>query len=65
MLPDDYLKGKLNTDDRIVKIDFATPKVTEVWGGGADAMDIENPTIIGNDLFFTNRGDGTVWKLAL
>lgn len=65
MLPDDYLKKKLNTDDRIIKIDFATPKVTEVWGGGTSPMDIENPAIIGNDLFFTNRVDDSVWKFPL
>ena len=65
ILPDDYLKGKLSTNDRIVKIDFATPKATEVWGGGTDSLDIENPAIIDNNLFFTNRTDDSVWKLAL
>ncbi len=65
LLPDDYLKGKIRTDDRIVKIDFATPKVTEVWGGGTDPIDIENPAVIDTDLVFTNRTDGSVWKISL
>lgn len=65
LLPDDYLKKKLRTDDRIMKIDFAAPKVTELWGGGAEPLDIENPTVIGTDLFFTNRTDDSVWKMGL
>lgn len=65
MLPDDYLKGKFVSADRIVKIDFKAPKVTELWNGASDSLDIQNPAVIGTDLYFTNRIDDSVWKLAL
>ncbi len=65
MLPDDYLKGKFVPSDRIVKIDFKTPKVTGLWNGASDSLDIQNPAVIGTDLYFTNRTDDSVWKLAL
>jgi hypothetical protein len=63
--PDSYLKGKIGTDDRIMKVDFRIPKVTELWSGGTETTDIENPMPIGTELFFTNRADGSVLKLAL
>jgi hypothetical protein len=65
MLPDDYLKGKFVSTDRIIKIDFKTPKVTELWSGESESLDIQNPALIGNVLFFTNKTDDSVWKLAL
>ncbi len=65
ILPDDYLKNKFVSTDRIVKIDFKTPKVTELWNGTSDPLDIQNPALIGNVLFFTNKTDDSVWKLAL
>jgi hypothetical protein len=65
VLPDDYLKGKFVSIDRIVKIDFKTPKVTELWNGASESLDIQNPAVIGNNLFFTNKTDDSVWKLAL
>ena len=64
-LPDDYLKGKFAFTDRIVKIDFKTPKVTELWNGTPESLDIQNPALIGTNLFFTNRTDDSVWKLTL
>ena len=65
VLPDDYLKNKFVSTDRIMKIDFKTPKVTELWNGVSESLDIQNPIIIGTDLFFTNKTDDSVWKLAL
>ena len=65
VLPDDYLKGKFISRDRIVKIDFKTPKVTELWNGESESLDIQNPAVIGTNLFFTNKTDDSVWKLAL
>mgnify|MGYP001602342978 CR=1 FL=1 len=65
VLPDDYLKKKFISSDRIMKIDFTAPKVVELWDGESNSIDIENPALIGTDLFFTNRTDDSVWKLAL
>ncbi len=65
VLPDDYLKNKFASTDRIVKIDFKTPKVTELWSGTSESLDIQNPAVIGTNLFFTNKTDDSVWKLAL
>ncbi len=65
VLPDDYLKGKFISRDRIVKIDFKTPKVTELWNGESESLDIQNPAVIGTELFFVNKTDDSVWKLAL
>lgn len=65
LLPDDYLKNKFVSTDRIVKIDFKTPKVTELWNGTSESLDIQNPALIGKELFFTNKTDDSVWKLAL
>lgn len=65
ILPDDYLNGSFVSADRIIKIDFKTPKVTELWNGTSDSLDIQNPVVIGTDLFFTNKTDDSVWKLAL
>ena len=65
VLPDDYLKNKFVSTDRIMKIDFKTPKVTELWSGTSESLDIQNPALIGNVLFFTNKTDDSVWKLAL
>lgn len=65
VLPDDYLKNKFISTDRIMKIDFKTPKVTELWSGTSESLDIQNPALIGKELFFTNKADDSVWKLAL
>ncbi len=65
VLPDDYLKNKFVSADRIVRIDFKTPKVTELWSGTSESLDIQNPAVIGKVLFFTNKTDDSVWKLAL
>ncbi len=65
VLPDDYLKGTFRPADRIVKIDFKAPKVTELWNGSSESLDIQNPAVIGDSLYFTDRADGSVWKLAL
>jgi|GEM_PF-3411587 len=65
LLPEDYLNSTFTSRDRIMKIDFKTPKVTELWSGDSDSLDIQNPIIIGNALFFTNRSDASIWKLAL
>ena len=65
ILPDDYLKGKFISVDRIVKIDFKTPKVTELWNGKSESLDIQNPAVIGKELFFTNKTDDSVWKFSI
>ena len=65
ILPDDYLMGSFIPSDRLMKIDFKSPKVTELWNGESTSLDIINPALIGTDLFFTNKTDGVVWKLSL
>ncbi len=63
ILPDDYLKKKLYTDDRIVMVDFDNLKVQEIGKIGDDQIDVSYPLIIKNALFFTNRYDEKIYKL--
>lgn len=65
LLPEDYLNGTFVSRDRIVKIDFKTPKVTELWSGETESLDSINPALVGTDLFFTNKTDDSIWKIAL
>jgi hypothetical protein len=65
ILPDDYLKGIFSSRDRIVKIDFKAPKITELWNGASEAIDIRNPARIGTELFFMSGEDESVWSIKL
>lgn len=64
-LPDDYLRGELNTEDQLVSLDLASQKVTTIFNeGNFDMSDL----VVTKDqkyLFFVDRNDGTLWRLML
>lgn len=63
--PDDYLRGELNTSDRILHFDLKNKQIQEIFQGGD--YDISDLLISPNQefLFFVNRVDGTLWSLRL
>ena len=63
VLPDEYLRGEVQTHDSLVSIS-ATTSTTASIPVGRD-FDTTNMTLTKNDsyLFFTNRADGTLWRL--
>ena len=65
ILPDDYRRGELNTNDRLVAIDLKTKIVSGVFNdGGYDMADI----VVTKDekfIFFTDRITGKVWGLEV
>ncbi len=66
ILPDDYLKRKTHTNDRIMMVDFEKLEVRQLWGGNdPEAADVFMPIVMGKSLLFTNRLDGSVWTLPL
>lgn len=64
--PDDYLRGEINTSDRISALDLETKSQEELFGE-EDNFDISNLIITKDEktLFFVNRIDGTLWRLKL
>lgn len=65
ILPDDYLKKKLYTDDTIIMIDVLGTRITTIPYESTTALDIYNPVRIGDALFFVNRLDEKVYKVEL
>ncbi len=66
VMPDDYFKKKLYTDDRIVMIDLSMIRVRELWSENSlKGTDVFMPIIMGKNLLFTNRLDSSVWVLPL
>ncbi len=65
ILPDDYLKRKFYSDDRIVKIDIQGTRMKELPIAGNNPLDIYNPAVIHNALFFINRYDEKIYTLPL
>lgn len=65
ILPDDYLKKKLYTDDAIIMIDIEGTRVRELSDENTPIIDVYNPAIINNALFFVNRRDEKIYKLPL
>jgi hypothetical protein len=65
--PDDYLRGELNTDDRIVLIDLKNKETRTVFSDDAYGFDMSNLVVTEDEthLFFVNRWDGTLWRLRL
>ena len=65
VMPDDYLRGDINTLDKIVRINVDKKEVTEVFG--ENSFDAEQLIITKNRdyLFFVNRTDGTLWSIKL
>lgn len=63
--PDDYLRGELNTGDRVISLDLEKKEIKEVMG--RSNFDIANLTVTKDrsNLFFVNRKDGTLWSLKI
>ena len=65
ILPDDYLRGELNTSDRLMSINLGSGDVKELLdSGGLDISDI-GITKKKDYVFFINRFNGTLWSLKL
>ena len=65
VLPDDWLKRKIYTDDRFVMADFQRLEVREIGKKGRDPVDAVHPLFAGDELIFTNRRDGKVYKIRI
>lgn len=65
ILPDDYLRGQLNTSDRIVLLDLEGKKIQEVFN--QEDFDVADLLLTKAEdyLFFINRKDGTLWSLKI
>jgi len=63
--PDEYLRGEVNTSDRLVLIDLDQKAGQTIFNEGE--FDISNLTLTKNKshLFFVNRADGSLWVLKL
>ena len=63
--PDDYLRGELNTSDRVVLIDAGGGGVREILNQGN--FDISNLILTKNKerLFFVDRRDGALWTYKI
>ncbi|GEM_PF-6870343 len=65
ILPDDYNRGELNTNDRLIAIDLKTKIVSGIFNdGGYDMADIA-VTKDEKYLFFTDRITGKVWGVEV
>lgn len=63
--PDDYLRGEVDTQDRMALLDLEKKEFTEVFNDGAfDISDIKLAKD-GSHLIFVNRADGTLWSLKI
>lgn len=65
IFPDDYLRGAINTSDKIVKIDLTTKIINGVFND--KDFDVSNLLLTKKQdyLFFVNRKDGTPWGLKM
>lgn len=63
--PDDYLRGELNTQDKILVIDTEKNTSREIFN--EHNFDISDLIVTTNEdyLFFVDRHDGTLWRLEL
>lgn len=63
--PDEYYRGELNTQDRILSLDLKTKEAREILNEGN--FDVSNISISEDRsyLVFVNRNDGTLWSLKL
>ncbi|MBI3631220.1 MAG: PD40 domain-containing protein [Candidatus Sungbacteria bacterium] len=64
-LPDDYLRGEFNPQDRIVQIDVKQNSITPVFDEGEFDINDLAVTKDKNFLLFVSRTDGTLWSLKL
>lgn len=65
VLPDDYLRGEVSTQDRILSFSLDTEDTKLVFSGGAMDMDNLAVTQKKDYLIFLNRLDGIPWRLKL
>lgn len=65
ILPDDYRRGELNTNDRLVVIDLKTKIISGIFNdGGYDMADLA-VTRDEKYVFFTDRITGNVWGVEV
>lgn len=67
-LPDMWYQGLVSFDDMIIKIDSVTKdKYTIINTNSVEAIDATNLILSSKEefLFFVNKKDGTLWKLAI
>jgi len=64
-MPDDYMRGEVTTQDRILSYNIDTQTTTQIFTGGA--LDMINLAITkAHDyLIFVNKTDGILWRLKL
>ena len=65
VMPDDYLRGEVVTQDRILSYNIDTSKTGLIFSGGAMDMDNLAVTKKKDYLIFVNRVDGILWRLKL
>ena len=65
IMPDDYLRGQIATQDRILSYNLDTQDTKLIFSGGAMDMDNLAVTQKKDYLIFLNRLDGIPWRLKL
>jgi hypothetical protein len=65
VLPDDYLKGGLYTQDAIYKIDLVSAEITRILDSSTTQIDAVNLRALGDNLYFINRYDGQLYRFNL
>lgn len=63
--PDDYLRGEINTSDRLVILDLERQTVNEIFNEGSFDMINLALTNAKDWLIWTDRKDGSLWSLKL
>lgn len=63
--PDDYLRGEINTLDRLARLDLEKKEFTEVFAEGTFDVSDLRLSKDGNHLIFVDRRDGTLWSLKI
>lgn len=65
VLPDEYLRGELNTSDRIVRIDLENKKIEEVFN--QEDLDVSDLVVTKDEshLLFVDRKNGNLWSLKI
>ena len=63
ILPDDYLKKALYTNDNFYKINVPTGEITPLLDTGSSKIDAVNLTISGSRLLFINRLDQKLYSI--
>lgn len=64
-LPDDYRRGELNTNDRIVAVNLKTKIISGVFNDGGYDMSDLRVTKDEKYVFFTDRITGNVWGIEI